>query len=325
MEDSQRKRPNITIDGMDRTVRGNSNEQTRKFGTVYSEKNYINVNLEKGETEKVIKIRLLPIDKNSDTPFKLIKMHTAKVPKEISSFGYKGYVCLKRNEDINHEVYGDKCPFCEERNKYYKLKTEAQTKEDKEMYEQLYKSMAAKDVCIIRCIERGHEEDGPKFWKFNVRQDKADPYNKILKLYQSRLEESIEDGDDPLNILDLYEGKDLKITITGEGKDRSYDIVDYGKVKPLAETDEEIDKLVNDEKVWTDVFGVKPYEYLKILLDGEVPFFKKSKKKWVVKGSEDDDEREADNVSASEIKDAEMKILSQASDAEEDDKEDLPF
>lgn len=40
-------------------------------------------------------------------------------------------------------------------------------------------------------------------------------------------------------------------------------------------------KWVNDEKVWSDVFVAKPYDYLKLILDGEKPWFDNKTNKWV--------------------------------------------
>ena len=42
-------------------------------------------------------------------------------------------------------------------------------------------------------------------------------------------------------------------------------------------------KWVNDEKVWSDVFVAKPYDYLKLILDGEIPWFDNKINKWVKK------------------------------------------
>ena len=48
---------------------------------------------------------------------------------------------------------------------------------------------------------------------------------------------------------------------------------------------------MNDEKKWSDVFTIKPYDYLSIVLDGEIPFFDKNEQKWVVKEKKSDDSK----------------------------------
>ena len=184
------KKKNITIEAME----GDDSNATKPIvkNNAFDAKNYLNVRLdvEKGEYSKELKIRLLPIDKDSSTPFKRIKMHNIKVPKEISKSGFKSYVCLEKVEDIDHEKYGSKCPFCEMNREAYKKFTEADNDVDKSRYKEISLQNIAGDVGIIRCIERGHEEDGPKFWKFNIRQDKTDPLNVIKKLFSTRLQES---------------------------------------------------------------------------------------------------------------------------------------
>ena len=96
---------------------------------------------------------------------------------------WKSYLCLKKNKDIDHEKFGNNCPFCELNNGAYEL---AQKETDPVKRKELIKlSIANKPIecVIVRCIERGHEEDGVKFWKFNLRNDKTDPYNQIMKLH----------------------------------------------------------------------------------------------------------------------------------------------
>ena len=83
----------------------------------------------------------------------------------------------------------------------------------KKRYKDISLQNRKNDSCIVRCIERGAEADGPKFYKFNVRKDGFDLYNKVKSLYTTRKQESINDGDEPENILDIYKGKDLKLTI----------------------------------------------------------------------------------------------------------------
>ena len=57
----------------------------------------------------------------------------------------------------------------------------------------------------------------------------------------------------------------------------------FGRPKPLSEDIELRNKWVNDEKVWSDVFVAKSYDYLKLILDGEIPWFDNKNNKWVKK------------------------------------------
>lgn len=256
----------------------------------FNANNYLNVKLADNEDKKVLKIRLLPIDKDTARPFKRIFMHSVKLTPEQQGKNpskWKSYICLKRTDGIDHEKLGCKCPFCEENAKAYKAYTDATNETEKELYKQIFKSYFASEYGIIRCIERGHEEDGPKFWKFPIRQDGKDPMNTIIRLYESQKEESVEMGEQPLNILDINDGKDLKITIEAvydkqnKRTDKtSISIEPYGKRKPLSESIEEMTTWVNDEKKWSDVFVAKPYDYLSLIIDKKVPFYDKANGVW---------------------------------------------
>ena len=338
-------RRNITADIMDEEAV----EERKPQFTAFDAKNYLNVKLGKNEDSKELKIRLLPVDKNTDSPFKTIYMHQIQVAPEISQSTWKSYVCLNKTEDIDHDTLGDDCPFCEMNKIAYEKMKKAEERGDdveRERWKKISLANRYSEVCIVRCIERGAEDDGPKFWKFNVRSDGKDPKNLIKTLYKTRRDESIEvakeenDGELPKNfvpenILDLYEGKDLKVTISAvydkEGRKTnktSISIVDYGKNKPLSKYEEDIDDWVNDDKVWSDVFVAKPYEYLSIILDGEVPFYDKTKNKWVSKGRVRDEETKKHLKEESESKErlnkAKKKALEDDDYEDDEQEEDLP-
>ena len=103
--------PNITPESIviSNDAQSNASNRTKAF----NEKNYLNVRLDEGETEKTITIRLLPMDLETGNPFVKVHMHNVRVPKEVSKSGYKSYICLAKNKDIDHDTYGNRCPFCE--------------------------------------------------------------------------------------------------------------------------------------------------------------------------------------------------------------------
>lgn len=279
---------NITMEAMDCEINTVSTSFKNKE-KVFDEKNYLNIRLSDNQTTKELKFRLLPIDGESNTPFKKIHVHTVKVPKEVSPSGWKSYICIEKTEGIDRNIYGSKCPFCEMNREAYKKFTEATEPTIKERWKKISLDNIPKEACIVRGIERGAEEDGPKFWKFNIRKDKTDPKGQIMELYKTRLEESREEGLEDENILDINTGKDLKITISlasdnNQGENRtSVKIVDYGKNKPLSTDVNQMLEWVNDSKKWSDVFTIKPYDYLSVILEGEIPFYDKTLNKWVKK------------------------------------------
>lgn len=281
---------NITMEAMDYEINSDAPvSKTRE--NVFDEKNYLNVRLADNEDSKDLKIRLLPIDSESQTPFKRIYVHQMKVSKDVSANPWKSYICIEKTEGIDKEKYGHKCPFCELNREAYKNFTEAKDEITKERWKKISLDNLPKEATITRCIERGAEDDGPKFWKFNNRKDKTDPKGQIMELYKTRLQESREEGDTEENILDLRTGKDLKVTISQAADNKSgatrtsVKVVDYGKNKPISVDEAQIAAWVNDPKKWSDVFTIKPYDYLKIILEGDVPYYDKTLNKWVSRSS----------------------------------------
>lgn len=304
---------NITMEAMDDEINLTSNNFKAKE-KVFDEKNYLNMRLGDNQSTKELRIRLLPIDGTSNTPFKKIHVHTIKVPKEVSSSGWKSYICLEKTEGIDKNVYGDKCPFCEMNREAYKKFAEETDPVLKERWKKISLDNKPKEACIVRCIERGAEEDGPKFWKFNTRIDKTDPRGQIMELYKTRLEESREEGLGEENILDINTGKDLKVTISlasdnSKEQRTSVKVVDYGKNKPLSNDVEQMNKWVYDTKKWLDVFTIKPYDYLSVILEGNVPFFDKSLNKWVTKAEKQDERQDAIDDINMKIADAEASVI----------------
>lgn len=281
-------------------------ERPKITNSSFDAKNYLNVKLGKDEEERTIKIRLLTINHDSNKPFEHIYMHNVKVPKEIASSGWKSYVCLEKTAGEFNETLGHKCPFCElNRSAYNKSveltkKAEEATDSDEKAallqqaktYKDISIANIANKVGIIRCIERGKEDEGPKFWKFNLKLDETDPENLIRELYKTRKEECIDEGIPVENILDIDEGYDLKVKIkavndsTGKRTNKtSIKIERYGNLKPLTTDEEKKEKWLNDKKVWSDVFVAKPYEYLEVIIDGEIPWFDRKTGKWIPKAS----------------------------------------
>lgn len=247
-------------------------------------KNYLNVRLGKDEKEKTITIRLLPMDLKTGNPFVKIHVHNVQVPKDLVGEGakpFKDYICLAKTEDIDHEKYGHKCPFCEINNSAYKEAEKATDPVVKKSWQDISIANKRKEAVILRCIERGKENEGVKFWKFKLRDDKTDPYNQILKLYQLRKEEG-EAAGKVVNILDIYNGRDLKITITSEGTSAPQ-ILDVSIETPLSRDEEQMKKWIYDEKKWQDVFTCKTYEYLSLVSQMKTPWYDKDKDLWVDK------------------------------------------
>ena len=104
-------------------------------------------------------------------------------------------------------------------------------------------------------------------------------------------------------------------------------------MKPLTTDEEKKEEWLNDKKVWSDVFVAKPYEYLEVIIDGEIPWFDRKTGKWIPKASfEKNTGVPSDEVdkSSEAIEKAKENITKKASAMEKnsnavDDDESLPF
>jgi hypothetical protein len=288
--------PNITLNSF--TIEGTKTSE-KKIGT-FDAKNYLNTRLSDGEDEKTITIRLLPMDLETGNPFVVVHTHNVKVPSTMVKPGekpYKSYICLAKNADINHEKFGNKCPFCELNREAYNKSTQTTDPQQIEMMRKISLANLSREAVICRCIERGKEDEGVKFWKFNLRADKTDPYNQILKLVNLRKENAEKKGKVE-NILDIYKGRDLSITFT-EGGTSAPTIVDDSDRTPLSENEALMSQWIFDTKKWQDVFTCKPYEYLNLVAQMKTPWFDRANGVWV-----DKDEFDGNNNSqAQEVND----------------------
>ena len=230
---------NIQVADVQNQINSTGNTQSNNS---FDAKNYLDARLGDNEQRKTLTIRLLPFSETNNTPFEKVYMHY--VPRQRKSLPCP-----------THNKLGDKCPFCEINKQAWKNyneltamaeklnKNESLTKEEMEKYptavslkeisklqEDLKaqaKAANAQENWVCRCIERGKENEGPKFWKFS--NSKNSPYAQIMELWNMRYEKKGE------NIFDLNEGKDLEITIKrgSDGKTTSYYIVCADNQSPL--------------------------------------------------------------------------------------------
>ena len=263
-----------------------ANTKTKKK-TEFSEKNYLQARLRPGETKKSLTIRLLPFSPEGGTPFKKVFIHTVKVSKELSPGGWKTFVCPVHNEK------GDKCPFCEVTAKAREYRFKTSNEIEKKKYGDIEFMNRAKAAWIVRCIERGHEEDGVKFWLFNDSRAKKGVYDELINIYNERKKAAERKGKTS-NIFDLNDGKDLILTLTKDDNGKTVTkVVDDDEKTPLTEDYELGMSWVNDQKKWDEVYTVKPYEYMAIVVDGGTPVYDKDQGKYVDLAKKQEEDKEA--------------------------------
>lgn len=273
-------------------------ERTNKV--TFNVKNYLNVRLADNESSKKITIRILPLTPDSESPFKPVAMHY--FPSQRKSF-----ICTKNTPDLP-EGTDTRCPFCELREEVSKKQQGADTVEWNRLKE-IYKNNGHDIQYVLRVIDRDDESFGVKFWKIS-----QPVYEMLIDAYVGCKEE------DGTNIFDLKEGKDIVITIKKiKSKNRITSVQAKSKVSPLAETEELTREYITDTKLWNNVYGIKTYDYLSILIEGGEPYYDKEANMWVDKQEIEDQKNEE--------KERESEFEYESNDEDEGNKEvdDLPF
>jgi hypothetical protein len=309
----------------------NQKENKSKSFSTFDPKNYLDTRLKKGERKREIRIRLLPNpDQPGRSPFIKVHTHTVdKLPKDISESGFKSYICLEKS-DIDHEKFGSKCPFCENQRGLYSLAEKETDPDKKKEIQKLSLSNMARETVIMRVIERGKEAEGPKFWKVNISRRGDDAYSLIRNLAERLYKEGQEEGVVE-NIYDSYKGRDIILTISASDNEKDNKTT-ITVTQALSQTqiskDEEImSSWINDNKKWSDVFVVKPYEYLSIVSARDIPWFDRETGKWIPK-TEADAKRDAVSCEVNEQADADISQAEEVVNSmfiSNDDEEDLPF
>ena len=275
----------------------------------FDPKNYLDLKLQEHEATKRVRVRFLPISSTDSTVFFDITTHALKVDKEIARSGFKSYVCLN-DKNVNSE---EECPICKKSKELFDKSAEARKNGNDALSKSLFKeacSLKKKRTFIARVIDRDHEDEGVKFWRFNENSKGEGIYDKLMSLYNTRKQESIEDGDGEYNIFDLYEGKDIIINVVksqipdgfGGMKDTiAYNITDSGNKKPLSEDVEKANGWLTDPKTWKDVYSNKTAEYLELVVNGKIPVYNKELGKYVEKTESDAQAQKAQEEAATEI------------------------
>ena len=253
-------------------------EKKTKFNVEFDEKHYLNTRLSKGEDKREIVVRLLPFSEKETSPFKKVYVHSVKITNEKGEKQWKKFMCPEKMGK------SDGCPFCETAARARQLRFDSTDELKKAQYKDQEFMNSVKEYWLVRCIERGHEEDGVKFWRFADARNGEGIWDKIYDLFETKKKRGVE-------IFDLYKGKDLVITVkrqvNGEKEKLVYQIQDDEMIKPLSESEEQMEKWVNDSMTWEDVYSVKDYDYLSLIVLGEYPVWDKNEKKWVAKSSLD--------------------------------------
>lgn len=276
---------------------------------VFDAKNYLNTRLADNEDKRTIKIRIVCTkDVDGKNKFAIpVNIHSLKLSlnqnrqnKVSKGSGYKSFICLN-DQHVKDEYGKNGCPLCQKKSQIFEeANAVTDANEKKAICKHAY-SYDTKTCYIVRCIERGKENEGIKFWRFNKHDDGSGLFDIIKEMWMTYYEAG-------MNIFDYKNGLDLILTLTKAPKKSENQTTDKTAIKVMADvapkplgTDEQIEAWVNDSKDWKDMYRVKSYEYLSIIADDKTPVFDAQNKKWVP-WKEENDKEKAEQEAAQELR-----------------------
>jgi len=285
--------------------KNNAPKYEKKSEKVYDLKNYFNTFIKDGINSATKEIRILPSQDGS--PFVEVHGHKVQIEGE-----WKTFACLKHQK-------GEACPFCEAREELLATGKES----DKE----LAKKYNARKMYVVKVIDRENEEWGVKFWRFNHDYRKEGIFDKIHGLLTALKTNK--------DITNVTSGRDLAISIQrNQNKIPVVTSIAAQDATPLSEDAEQAEKWLSDARTWEDVYSVRTYDYLEIIVKGGVPVWDKDEKKFVDKEalkadsntSQEEITMGIDNVKANlQAATATEPTATETSVSTEDEEDDLPF
>lgn len=245
-----------TLDAMLAQYENNTKPRTSNNNVKeYDLKNYFSTVLKDKEDSATKRIRILPTADGS-TPFREVHGHKAQVDGQ-----YKTFICQK------HEK-GEDCPFCEAH--------DALRATGKESDKELAKKYNARRMYVVKVIDRDKPEEGVKFWRFNHDYRKQGILDKIFGVLKAVNKD----------ITHPETGRDLLVIISRDQNKRPVvQSIQHVDPSPLSENAEEAKEWLADARTWEDVYSVKPYQYLEIIVKGGIPEWNKEAKQFVDKSA----------------------------------------
>ena len=217
---------------------------TSKFTQEERMKKYFAAILKDTEKQGQRKLRILPTTDGS-SPFKEVWFHEVFVDGKWQKFYDPGKNDNERSP-LN-EVY------------------EELMSTGKESDKQLATQYRSRKFYIVKVVDRDHEEDGVKFWRFKHNYKQEGILDKIIPIWKAK-------GD----VTDPDKGRDLILELTKAKtpKGATYTVIQtvmYDDPTPISENENQMSEWVGDELTWEDVYSKKPVEYLEAIARGETP------------------------------------------------------
>jgi len=187
----------------------------------------------------------------------------------------------------------------------------------------LARSYRARKFYVVKVIDRDHEADGVKFWRFKHNAKQEGILDKIFPIFRSK-------GD----ITDPEKGRDLILNLTLAKSNNGKDYTTVNSIiqedpSPLHENKETAQEWIDDSLVWSDVYAKKSEDYLEMVANGETPKWDNDKKGWVSMSSDEETIGGGDSTETGTKTSSPSKTVAAASEPDpqddEDPDEDLPF
>jgi hypothetical protein len=251
-------------------------------------KKYFTTVLPKGSKGEERRIRILPT-KDGSSPFVEVYFHEVQVDGK--------WVKL-----YDPKQEGKRSPL----NEVYDSLMQTGVDSDRE----LARNYRSRKFYIVKVIDRDHEQDGVKFWRFKHNAKGDGVIDKIFPIFRNK-------GD----ITDPEKGRDmiLSLTLTKAGTGKEYTTINSvipEDAGPLHEDAAVAKTWADDELTWSDVYSKKGEDYLEMVANGEVPRWDSNQNKWVSSNNTTGEETIGNVKSSTPVVDPQ---------AEDDTDSDLPF
>jgi len=263
---------------------GNSN----KMSSEDRMKRYFTTVLPKGSKGEERRIRILPT-KDGGSPFVEVYFHEVQVDGK--------WVKL-----YDPKQEGKRSPLNEVHDSLMQTGVES----DRE----LARNYRSRKFYIVKVIDRDHESDGVKFWRFKHNHKGDGVIDKIFPIFRNK-----GDVTSPENGRDLI----LSLTLTKAGTGKEYTVINsvLNDDSSVLHSDNDVAKAwLDDETVWSDVYSKKGEDYLEMVANGEAPRWDTNQNKWVSSNNTTGEETIGNVKSSTPVVDPQ---------ADEDTDSELPF
>jgi hypothetical protein len=263
---------------------GNSN----KMSSEDRMKRYFTTVLPKGSKGEERRIRILPT-KDGGSPFVEVYFHEVQVDGK--------WVKL-----YDPKQEGKRSPLNEVHDSLMQTGVES----DRE----LARNYRSRKFYIVKDIDRDHENDGVKFWRFKHNHKGDGVIDKIFPIFRNK-----GDVTSPENGRDLI----LSLTLTKAGTGKEYTVINsvLNDDSSVLHSDNDVAKAwLDDETVWSDVYSKKGEDYLEMVANGEAPRWDTNQNKWVSSNNTTGEETIGNVKSSTPVVDPQ---------ADEDTDSELPF